>query len=174
MFWKTISTSFTISAIALTATSLPATESYSQNANASDMTFVCSSQNGVPTMFAYTPGKVNLTPLMTWHPEYLVSNQSASQICQQVATKLQTQFQQNQQKYFAIQKAETSTLVCLVAKENDNCNAKNSEELFSINPNYDPTCILDNRQPLECVAIGRTRGVFSMPDSSYEPTWWPW
>lgn len=172
MLRKTISTTFAISAIALTATSLPATESSSQNI--SEMTFVCSSQNDIPTMFAYTPGKVNLTPLMTWHPEYLLSNQSATQICQQVATKLQSQFQQKQQKYFAVQKNEASTLVCLVAKENDNCNAQNSEELFSLNPNYDPTCILDNRQPLECVALSRTRGVFSMPDSSYEPTWWPW
>jgi hypothetical protein len=174
MFSKVISTTFTISAIALSTTALATTESYSQQSLESEMTFVCASQTEPPTMYSYTPGKVNLTPLISWYQDYLLPNQSAAEVCQQVAAKLQSQYQQGQKKFFTTEQRENQTVVCLVSQKNQTCSSDNSEELFSVNPNYDATCVLDNRQPLECMAIGRTRGVSSIPDSPYMPSWWPW
>ncbi len=174
MFSKVISTTFTISAIALSTTALAATESYSQQSSKPEMTFVCASQTEPSTMYAYTPGKVNLTPLISWYQDYLLPNQSAAEVCQQVAAKLQSQYQKGQKKFFATEQRENQTVVCLVSQQNQTCNSDNSEELFSVNPNYDATCVLDNRKPLECMAISRTRGVSSIPDSPYMPSWWPW
>lgn len=173
MFPKVISTTLTISAIALSTTALATTESYSQQNSESEMMFVCASQTEPPTMYAHTPGKVNLTPLISWHQDYLLPNQSAAEVCQQVAAKLQSQYQQGQKKFFTTEQRENRTVVCLVSQQNQTCSSSNSEELFSVNPNYDATCVLDNRQPLECMAIGRTRGLSSIPDSPYTPTWWP-
>lgn len=158
--------------IALNAIPLHAEENSKQDA--SKTIFVCSTETETPTMFAYTPGTVNLTPLISWHREYLLPKQSATKICQQTATKLQDSYQQEQAKYFKAEKQEESNLVCLVSKENQNCDSEDSEKLFSINPNYDPGCILDNREPIECMAIGNVRGVYSVVDKPYQPLWWPW
>ena len=165
-------TAITVSAIALSASSLQAKESYSQNL--SDTIFVCATEVETPTMFAYTPGKVNLTPLITWYQDYLLPEESGKEICQQTATKLQDLYQEEQARYLRTQEAEDRTLVCMVSQETNNCSSEDSITLFSVNPNYDATCILDNREPLECVAIGRVRGVYSVPDSPYTPSWWPW
>ena len=174
MLGKVTSITLTASAIALNTTFLEAKESYSQNPAPANTVFVCTSQTQPPTLYAYTPGKTNLTPLMSWYRDYLLPNQSGAEICQQVAAKLQNQFQQQQPRFFAIAEKEDRNVLCLVSQENTNCNTENSEELFSVNSNYDPTCVLDNRQPLECMAIGRNRGVLVLPDSPYAPRWWPW
>jgi hypothetical protein len=165
-------TAITVAAIALSATSLQAKESYSQNAT--DTSFVCATEIQTPTMFAYTPGAVNLTPLITWHQDYLLPEQSGKEVCKQTATTLQNLSQTKQPQYLKTQEAEDRTVVCMVNQENQNCNSENSVNLFSINPNYDAACVLDNKEPLECVAIGRVRGVYSIPDSPYTPSWWPW
>jgi hypothetical protein len=62
----------------------------------------------------------------------------------------------------------------LVADKEETCDSENSEALFSLNPNYDAGCVLDNKEPIECVAVGKVRGVFAVPDSPYQPSWWPW
>jgi len=166
-------TAFVSCAIALNAIPLHAEEN--SNQDTSKTIFVCSTETETPTMFAYTPGAVNLTPLMSWHQEYLLPKQSGTEICQQTATKLQDSYQQEQAKYFKAEKQEKSNLVCLVSEENQDCNSEDSEKLFSINPKYDPGCILDNREPLECMAVGNVRGgVYSVVDEPYQPLWWPW
>lgn len=159
-------------AIALSATSIQAKESYSQNP--SDTIFVCATDIQTPTMFAYAPGKVKLTPLISWHEEYLLPEQSAAEVCQQTASKLQELYQQKAERYIRTEEKEDHTLVCMVAKESQTCSDKDSETLFSVNPNYDASCILDNREPLECIAIGNQRGVGSIPDAPYKINWWPW
>lgn len=159
-------------AIALSATSIQAKESYSQNP--SDTVFVCATDTETPTLFAYTPGKVKLTPLIGWHSEYLLPEQSGAEVCQQTASKLQTLYQQKEERYIRTEAKEDHTLVCMVAKENETCQDEDSETLFSVNPNYDASCVLDNREPLECVAIGNIRGVRSIPDAPYKLNWWPW
>ena len=172
MIKKPICTAITTCAIALSATSLQAKESYSQNP--SNTIFVCATEIQTPIMFGYTPGSVQLTPLITWHSEYLLPQESGKEICQQTATKLQALSQEKQERYLKTEAAEDRTLVCMVSQENETCSSENSEALFSINSNYNPSCILDNRQPLECVAVGKVRGVYSTPDSPYQPSWWPW
>ncbi|WP_036480914.1 COP23 domain-containing protein [Myxosarcina sp. GI1] len=163
-------------AIALSTTSIQAKESYSQNT--SDTIFVCATEIETPTMFAFTPGNVKLTPIISWHQEYLLPDQSATEVCQQTATKLQEinrqQAEQKQEYYLKTELQGDRSLVCAVSEKDATCSSDDSEELFSINPNYDAPCVLDNRDPLECVALGRVRGVYSSIDTPYQPSWWPW
>ncbi len=165
-------TAITVSAIALSSSSLNAKESYSQNI--SETVFVCATESEVPTMFAYTPGNITITPLISWHQEYLLPEQSGIEVCQQVASKLQELSQQQQERYITTESKEDHTLVCMVTQENDNCSSETSELLFRVNPNYDPSCILDRREPLECLAVGKVRGIFSYEDKPYKPLWWIW
>jgi hypothetical protein len=174
MIDKLITITLATSAIAFNTTALSATENSSKNNSESTITFVCASTQDPATLFAHTPGKPNLTPLMSWHKDYLLPNQNGAEVCQQVAIKLQNHYQQKQRIFFATEEKEDRTVVCLVSQENESCNSNNSEELFSVNPNYNAACVLNNREPLECVAIGGTRGVLSMPTSPYQPSWWPW
>ena len=134
--------------------------------------FVCAVQNDTPTMFAYTPGEVNLTPLMSWHSEYLLAEQSGAEICQQTATKLQALYQQDEAKYLKVETSEDNNLVCLVSDENQNCLTQDSETLFSVNPDYNAGCVIENKQPIECKAL-QVRGIYSFEDKPYQPIWWP-
>ncbi len=171
MMNKYFYTAITIGAIALSSTSLNAKESYSQTI--SERIFVCSSESETPTLFAYSPGEITITPLINWYEEYLLPGQSGIEVCQQVAAKLQDLSQQKQKRFIIGENQEDQTLVCMVTEENYNCNSEASELLFSVNPNYQASCILDRRKPIECVAIGQNRGVFSVPDAPYTPIWWP-
>ena len=136
--------------------------------------FVCTTDTSVPTLYLYTSGKFSLTPLITWHQEYILPQDSGSKICEQVAEKLQDLYKQPGTKYISTEEKEEHTLVCMVKVENETCHSNYSEPLFSINPNYDVKCVLSHREPLECVSVGRVRGVFSIPDSPYKPIWWLW
>ena len=174
MFKKVISATLAMSAIVLNANFLSAKENYSQNSAQSKTFFVCATQTQPPTLFAYTPGKINLTSLMSWHQDYLLPDRSGVEVCQEVAAKLQNLLQQQQPRFFVTEQKEDRNVLCLVTQENADCNSENSEELFSVKPNYNATCVLDNREPLECLAIGRNRGVLGVPQSAYSPSWWPW
>ncbi|VEP16121.1 conserved exported hypothetical protein [Hyella patelloides LEGE 07179] len=163
------------SAIALSANSLSAKESYGQNSP--DTTFVCSTENTASTMYAYTPGKAVLTPLISWYEEYLLPETSSAEVCQQVATKLQELSQERTTRYIATQKQEDQTLVCMVTRENDDCSSDDSENLFGVNPNYSPVCVLNRFEPIECTAIVMQKRGAIMPESAnspYRPIWWPW
>ena len=176
MFKKVISATLALGAIALSADLLTASESKKQDSARANTVFVCAAQTQPPTLFAYTPGEVNLTSLMSWHQDYLLPEQSGDEICQQVATKLQNRLQNQQPKLFVSQKQENRSALCLVTEENQNCDSEGSEELFSVKPEYDATCVLDNRKPLECLAIAQNRGVLGVPQSAYSPNWtfWRW
>lgn len=171
---KVISATLAISAIVINANLLSAKESSSQTTNQPNTVFVCATQKQTPTLLAYTPGNINLTSLMSWHQDYLLEGQSGVEICQQVATKLQDVFQQQQPRFLMTGNKEDRNILCLVTQQNADCNSENSEELFSVKSNYDPTCVLDSRSPLECVAISRNRGVLGLPESPYMPTWKFW
>ena len=90
--------------------------------------------------------------------------------------KLQNLLQQQEPIFFVTEQKEDRNLLCLVKQESSNCHSENSEELFSVKPYYDATCVVDNREPLECLAINRSRGVLGVPQSAYTPTWkfWSW
>ena len=165
-------TSLCLSAIALSSASVNAQET--NNPDNSKTIFVCSEESENPTMFAYTLGKTTIKPVIIWYQEYLLPEQSGIEVCQQVVGKLQNISQQQQKTYFVTEKQETQTLICLVSQEDDNCSSETSEPLFSINPNYDASCILDQREPIECMAVGKVRGVFSIEDKPYQPLWWLW
>ncbi|MEM9509292.1 MAG: COP23 domain-containing protein [Cyanobacteria bacterium P01_E01_bin.35] len=158
-------------AIALNSVPLNAEEE--NNTKVSESAFVCAVKDDTPTMFAYTPGEINLTSLMTWHAEYLLPEQLGEEICQQTATKLQSVYEQEQAKYLKAETTENQNLVCLVNEEEENCLAEDSQKLFSVNPNYNAGCILENKNPIECKAL-QVRGIYSFEDKPYQPLWWPW
>ena len=157
-------------AISLNAVSLQAKETKSEPSLSA---FVCAVQDGTPTMFAYTPGEINLTPLMSWHSEYLLPDQLGTEVCQQTAAKLQNSYEQEEAQYIKAETTPEQNLVCLVSQEEQNCTAETSQELFSVNPNYGAGCVLENKNPIECKAL-QVRGIYSFDDKPYQPLWWPW
>ncbi len=167
-------TAITLSAIALNSTSVLAQETEVEAQDSQETVFVCGTESQTPTMFAYSPGNVNITPVITWHQEYLLPEQSGTELCQEVASKLQNVSQKQQEPYFIAERQEDSILVCLVDTKNSDCSSQASQPLFSVNSNYDPSCILDRREPLECMAVGQVRGVYSITDEPYRPLWWFW
>ena len=189
---KSISTILTATAIALAGFAYNSTASLSQeNTDASitqenqelgigenntdaKMTFLCSPDSEPPTTLAYIEGSVNLTPVISWYSEYLTPGSSGKELCQQVAQKLQSQYDRGNQSFFATEKMDNKTSVCLVAGEEEGCNSPSSEELFSVNTDYDATCAMENLSPLECFSMAKTRGgTMSVPDGIYTPTWRP-
>lgn len=161
-------------AIALNAVSVRG-EQKSQPESTNNI-FVCATQQDTPTMYAYIPGEVSLTPLMSWYPEYLPTGTSGAEICEKTANKLQASIAQADKKYLKAytQKDTQSNLVCLVDREERTCASQESEVLFNVNPNYNPTCVLENKKPLECMAAFNVRGVYSYNEQPYQPLWWPW
>ncbi len=161
-------------AIALNALPLQAQEK-PQNATTEslDSAFVCATQEGTPTMFARTVGEEELTPIMSWHAEYLLPEQSGTEVCQNTAAKLQHSYQQEQAQYLKAETTEETNQVCLVEEEDRGCTTEDSQRLFSVNPNYDASCVLENKEPIECKAL-QVRGIYSFDDKPYQPVWWPW
>lgn len=160
-------------AIALNGISVKAEEN--SQPDVSNTVFVCAVQEDTPTMFAYTPGEVNLTSLMSWHSEYLLPEQSGTEICQQTANKLQASIEQKNDKFLKAytEKESQENLVCLVDEKKQTCASQDSEKLFNVNPNYNAGCVLSNKSPLECMALN-VRGVYSYNEQPYQPLWWPW
>ncbi len=159
---------------AIAISSLPVQAEENPNKKSANTAFVCATQEGTPTMYAYTSGQVNLKPIMSWHSEYLLPKQSGKEICQQTANKLQASYQQKTAKYLKAESLEKKNLVCLVTEEDQNCADKASEKLFSVNPNYNAGCVLDNMKPLECKALKSRGNIYSFDDKPYQPVWWPW
>lgn len=159
-------------AIAFFSTSLDAKENNSE-ISAGNF-FVCSTETFVPTLYVHKSGETSLTPLITWHEEYLLPQDSGNKICKRVAQKLQDLAQEPGQQYIATEAKAEHTLVCSVKVADETCSSNYSEPLFTLNPYYDAQCILNHKEPLECVTVGRARGVLSIPDSPYKPIWWLW
>ena len=158
-------------AIALAAVPMNAEEQ--PNSEVVNSVFVCAVGNETPTMFAYTPGEIALTPLMSWHNEYLSPEQSGTEVCQKTAAKLQASYQQDEAKYLKSETTEDENLVCLVNNEDGSCIDENSQTLFVVNPKYNASCVLENKTPIECAATQVSRGIYSFNDEPYQPLWWP-
>lgn len=169
---KYLYTAFVSCAIVLNAFSVQAEEN--PNKKSPETAFVCATRGGTPTMFAYTPGQINLEPLMSWHAEYLLPEQSGPQVCQQTAAKLQASYQQEEAQYLKAETPKENNLVCLVTQEEENCAAEGSQKLFSVNPDYEAGCVLDNMKPLECKALRGRGNIYSFDDKPYQTIWWPW
>lgn len=169
---KLLQTAFVGIAIAMNATPLLAQEKSEEESP--EIAFVCATQDSVPTMYAYTSGQVKLEPVMSWHSEYLLPEQSGEQTCFDTANKLQASYQQEEARYLKAETEEKINLVCLVTEEEENCTDENSQTLFSVNPNYEAGCVLDNMQPLECKALRNRGNIYSFDNKPYQPIWWPW
>lgn len=158
---------------AITLNAVPIQAQEDQTQDSAEIVFVCAIQENIPTMLAYTPGEAKLTPLMSWHQEYLLREQSGQKVCLETANKLQESSQQEQAKYLKSQTPEEGNSVCLVTEEDRSCGTEDSETLFSVNPNYDAGCVLENKNPIECKAF-QVRGIYSFDDKPYQAIWWPW
>lgn len=169
---KLVSLGVAALAIATHTSSLDARESYAQSS--SETLFLCATEANSSTMYAHTPGNSVLTPLMSWHQDYLLPGASSEDICQQAATKLQTLSQDREVRYIAREEQQDRTAICMVTRENGKCSAEDSEEIFSLNNNYSPDCVLDLLKPLECSAMVTRGGILETIDSPYRPIWWPW
>lgn len=169
---KYLSTALLGCAIALST--LPLNAQGKATPESLDSAFVCAVQGETPTMFAYNPGTVKLTPLMSWHAEYLLPGQSGAEVCQRTATRLQNSYQQEEAKYLKSETTPDKNLVCLVDKEDQNCLSDDSQKLFSVNKKYNASCVLENKAPIQCAAVQVSRGIYSFNDEPYQPLWWPW
>jgi hypothetical protein len=165
--------SLALAGCAIAFSALPLKAEEKANAEAAETVFVCANAGETPTMFAYNPGEVNLTPVMSWYAEYLMPGQSGAEVCQQTATKLQSSSQQENAKYLKAQATGNQNLVCLVNEESKNCVDEDSEKLFSVNPKFNAGCVLENKTPLDC-QVYKVRGVYSFNDEPYQTPWWPW
>lgn len=169
---KLLYTAFISGAIALTAIPLQAQEN--NTVESSDLMFVCAVQEGTPTMFARNPEvETELTPIMSWHSEYLLPEQSGAEVCQSTAAKLHDSYQREQAQYLKSETGDKNNLVCLVDDVDENCITEDSQKLFSVNPNYNAACVLENKQPIECKVL-QVRGIYSFDDKPYQTLWWPW
>ncbi|AFY79351.1 MAG: hypothetical protein IGR93_11370 [Hydrococcus sp. C42_A2020_068] len=197
MIAKPIPKILTAGAIAIGIAALDATVTFSQTVSQeqapqeSKVTFICDANNSPPTTFAIgrdERGNPTLTPIFSWHSEYLFSGDSAKALCQQMAQKLQSKYDRGEQPYFSSKRTELKDEttgkvnyrmdVCLVASESADCeNSSQREDLFSLNGSYkDPlACVMDRTQPKACRRYIPTRGpLISIPSGNYKRGWLSW
>jgi hypothetical protein len=171
----TLAALYTLGLIFLnTKTSLSQTDTPKVAPEPNKIYFVCATQVEPPTTFIYIPGQVTLSPVMSWYSEYLLPGESAEALCQKTAQVLQTKYDR-QEKYFVAAELDLNNemwKVCLVNEKGEKCTAKNSELLFSLNPNYQsPKCLMESIKPAQC--LWSRGGLLSLPGGRYLPTWWP-
>lgn len=146
-----------------------------QNNNSSQPQFICQSQTTPPKTLAIINGQTET--LITWYQEYLLPGESASEICQSVAKKLQKRYESQQPSLFAYEpiKNKNQWDVCLVTQKGQKCTETDSELLFSLNNDFKTpaTCVLQNTFPDDCPPKIRTRGtILSVPGGQgYSPRW---
>jgi hypothetical protein len=173
MKWKLISSIVAVGTSLLTTISLSTATTLGQEDSQAKISFVCSSEGNPPKTYAYIPGEQEPKPIMTWHSEYLLPQDSPTKLCQQAAQKLQNRYNEQQGYLLASDKTDRAWQVCLVSKQGEGCDSRNSVYLFSLSANYQsPRCLMENLEPLQCP---RSRGqVISLPGGRYSPSWWPW
>lgn len=168
---KYLYTALLSGAIAFSAIPLQAKQN--TTVESSESIFVCATEEGTPTIFTRALGETKLTPIMSWHSEYLLPEQSEAEVCLKTAAKLEDSYQQEQVRYLKAESTEKANLVCLVEEKDANCISEDSQTLFSVNPDYNAACVLENKKPIECKAL-QVRGIYSFDDEPYQTLWWPW
>lgn len=197
MIEQPISKILTAAAIAIGIAALDTSVAFSQTVSQEQappkpkVTFICDANNSPPTTFAVgrdEQGNPTLTPIFSWHSEYLFPGESAEALCQQMAQKLQSKYDRGEEPYFSSKRTElkdetTGKIhyrmeVCLVASDSENCeNSSQREELFSLNGSYDDplTCSMNRTQPEACRRYIPTRGpLMSIPANRYKRGWLSW
>jgi hypothetical protein len=150
-----------------------------QTAPAKKISFVCATNSNPPTTYALAHDaqkKPTLKPLLTWHSEYLVPGESAEALCQKMAQKLQSKYERGETPYFAYDltafgenSSQSKWRVCFVSSEGESCSTE-SEELFSLNSTYVPTCLAENKEPEACSPYIQKRG--SLIKIPADRPWW--
>ncbi len=142
---------------------------------ASQPQFICQTQQTPPVTVAIIDGQTEI--LASWYSDYLLEDQSAEQVCQEFAQKLQQRYDKKLPSLLAYEpiQSENRWEVCLVKEVGQKCTEENSELLFSLNDQFHKPadCILQNTQPSECLPKNRTIGsVLSVPGGQgYSPSW---
>lgn len=161
------------------------TETFAQATPQSKMTFSCNLTSDPPITLANLPDNANPIPMITWYSEYLLPENSAKELCQKVAETLQEKYNQQQNNLFATGQETNRNIICLVSSEGEKCNSNQSQELFSVQPEYDPRCVMDNIAPGECgqyicklddippLACTNRGTVLAIPGGKYKPSWLP-
>jgi hypothetical protein len=173
MKWKLISIIFLVAIALFSTIGLSPRATLGQTSPKPAMTFVCAADREPPTTYAHIEGKVNLESLMSWRSEYLFPGDSAVELCQQTAQKLQSTYDKKQDYLLAGDWTNERWKVCLVSQQGEGCDSRNSVYLFSLNSSYQsPRCLMEDIEPLQCP---RSRGqLISLPGGRYRPSWWPW
>ncbi len=147
--------------------------------------FACDQKAEPPTTVVSIPGEKEPKPFLRWYSEYLLPEDSALELCQQVAQKLQAKSERGEKYELAASQqlkdkdsVQRVWKVCLVTNPEDDCTKSSiSEDLFSLNTKYKetPKCMIENTHPESCKPpLGPTRGyLMSIPADDYTPTWWP-
>lgn len=143
-------------------------------ASGTAIAIICDSRSNPPVIYLKKGTSGESIPIMTWYPNYLVSQDSPEALCQTVAQKLQTQYQKNEDTFLAFEQVKNEWRVCFVAQAGDDCSAPNSQPLFSLNAAFvAPKCVMENIAPAQCPLNPTTRGpVISVPGGTYKPFWW--
>ena len=150
------------------------------------ITFSCDQKAEPPTTVVSMPGEKEPKPFLRWHSEYLLPEDSAVELCQQVAQKLQTKSEGGEKYELAAQQfsvqdsAHRIWKVCLVtnpAPDYPCTKSGTTEDLFSLNTKYKETfkCMMENTDPESCAlrTLPITRSpLMSIPSNSYTPGWW--
>ncbi|NJK47601.1 hypothetical protein HC931_04900 [Candidatus Gracilibacteria bacterium] len=150
-----------------------------QPAPTKKISFVCATNSNPPTTYALTQEaqkQPTLKPLLTWHSEYLGPGESAEALCQKMAQELQNKYERGETPYFAYDLTalgqnsnQSKWRVCFVSSEGESCTTE-SEELFSLNSTYVPTCLADNKAPEACSPYIQKRG--SLIKIPADRPWW--
>ncbi|MCU0534089.1 MAG: hypothetical protein MUD14_09350 [Hydrococcus sp. Prado102] len=166
-----------------TTPTAPATQTQTEptrQTTARKISFVCATNSNPPTTYALTHDaqkKPSLKPLLTWHSEYLIPGESAEALCQKMAQELQGKYERGETPYFAYDltvsgansNQPTRWRVCFVSSEGESCSTE-SEELFSLNSTYVPTCLAENKEPEACNPYIQKRG--SLIKIPADRPWW--
>lgn len=135
-------------------------------------TFICVEEANPPMTLAYDPESNDYKPVMSWYKDYLLAGESATEVCQSVADKLQERYDAQQPSFLAYQKIQDQDRweICVAPEEGQECSATGSEVLFSLNSEFkSPTeCVMMQTEPTNCAPNIRTRGtVLSVPSKRY-------
>lgn len=141
-------------------------------AKGSTLQVTCDTAN-TPPLTVLQEG-TEVTPLLSWHDNYLIPQDSAVELCQSVAQKLQAEYQQARSALLAYQQVKNEWQVCLVRQTGDDCTASDSKMLFSLNAAFKaPQCVMEGIDPQNCPVNLVTRGpLIRVPGGTYKPAWW--
>lgn len=141
---------------------------------AKPLSITCDTQSNPPKTAIQESPKAEMKPILSWYANYLMPQDSAEGICQDVAQKLRDRYRQNVPTFLTYQQIKNEWQVCFVSNEGDTCDATDSELLFKLNAAFKaPLCVMENTSPSDCPLNPVVRGpLMIVPGGTYKPAWW--